>query len=43
VPASEEGKYQAKAFIDMAVQRFVKVRAVLLSFGITILIKDFPG
>jgi ATP:ADP antiporter, AAA family len=41
VPTSEEEKYQAKAFIDMAVQRFAKALAVLMSFGITIVVTDF--
>lgn len=38
VPASLEEKYQAKAFIDMFVQRFAKVIAVCLNLGLVALV-----
>jgi len=36
VPTTREEKYQAKAFIDMFVQRFAKALAVVISLGITV-------
>lgn len=41
VPTTTEEKYQAKAFIDMWVQRFAKAIAVLLGLGATIVFQDF--
>jgi len=41
VPTTTAEKYQAKAFIDMWVQRFAKAMAVLLSLGITVVFQDF--
>ena len=41
VPTTREEKYQAKAFIDMFVQRFAKALAVGLSLGITTLFVGF--
>lgn len=38
VPTSLEEKYQAKAFIDMFVQRFAKVIAVCLNLGLVALV-----
>jgi AAA family ATP:ADP antiporter len=35
VPTSAQEKYQAKAFIDMFVQRFAKAVAVVLGLGVT--------
>lgn len=43
VPTSRDEKYQAKAFIDMFVQRFAKSVAVLLSLGISTWISSFQG
>ncbi len=41
VPTTREEKYQAKAFIDMFVQRFAKALAVGLSLAITTLFEGF--
>ena len=41
VPTSRMEKYQAKAFIDMWVQRFAKAAAVGVSLGVTIVFQDF--
>lgn len=41
VPTTPEEKYQAKAFIDMFVQRFAKAVAVVVSLGMTSIFKDF--
>lgn len=41
VPTSRVEKYQAKAFIDMFVQRFAKALAVGLALLITIIFSDF--
>jgi ATP:ADP antiporter, AAA family len=41
VPTTAEEKYEAKAFIDMWVQRFAKAIAVVLSLGITLWFQDF--
>ena len=41
VPTTRQEKYQAKAFIDMFVQRFAKALAVGLSLGITTLFVGF--
>ena len=41
VPTSEDEKYQAKAFIDMFVQRAAKALAVLLSLGMSAWFGDF--
>jgi AAA family ATP:ADP antiporter len=38
VPTAPEEKYQAKAFIDMFVQRFAKVIAVFLNLGLVALV-----
>ena len=43
VPVSKAEKYQAKAFIDMFVQRFAKAVAVAISLGITLTFKDFSS
>ena len=43
VPTSREEKYKAKAFIDMFVQRFAKVLAVVVSLGITMAFDDFSS
>lgn len=43
VPTSKDEKYQAKAFIDMFVQRFAKAIAVAISLGITMNFKDFSS
>jgi ATP:ADP antiporter, AAA family len=43
VPVSKAEKYQAKAFIDMFVQRFAKAVAVAISLGITMTFKDFSS
>ena len=43
VPTSREAKYQAKAFIDMFVQRFAKAIAVGLSLAITLTLTGFEG
>jgi len=43
VPTTREEKYQAKAFIDMFVQRFAKALAVGLSLGVTTFISGFEG
>jgi AAA family ATP:ADP antiporter len=43
VPTSRVEKYQAKAFIDMFVQRFAKALAVGLSLGITTFLTGFEG
>jgi AAA family ATP:ADP antiporter len=43
VPTTREEKYQAKAFIDMFVQRFAKAVAVLISLGITAWFNDFES
>ena len=39
--ATRQEKYQAKAFIDMFVQRFAKALAVGVSLGITLIFSDF--
>ena len=41
VPTTTAEKYQAKAFIDMWVQRFAKAVAVLASLAITVAFQDF--
>ncbi len=41
VPTSKEEKYKAKAFIDMFVQRFAKVIAIVVTLIITYFFKDF--
>lgn len=41
VPTTTAEKYQAKAFIDMWVQRAAKALAVLLSLAITVVFQDF--
>jgi AAA family ATP:ADP antiporter len=41
VPTSPAEKYQAKAFIDMWVQRFAKAVAVVASLGITLVFSHF--
>lgn len=41
VPTSRAEKYKAKAFIDMFVQRFAKVIAVVVSLTITTIFDDF--
>lgn len=43
VPVSKNEKYQAKAFIDMFVQRFAKSIAVVISLGITMTLTDFSS
>ena len=43
VPATPLEKYQAKAFIDMFVQRFAKALAVGLSLAITTFLTGFEG
>lgn len=43
VPTTRDQKYKAKAFIDMFVQRFAKVIAVVLSLGITTVFRDFSA
>ncbi len=43
VPTTREEKYKAKAFIDMFVQRFAKVLAVIVSLAITMVFKDFSS
>lgn len=43
VPTSPQEKYQAKAFIDMFVQRLAKAIAVVLSLGITALFDHFAS
>jgi AAA family ATP:ADP antiporter len=43
VPTSSEEKYQAKAFIDMFIQRFAKALAVGLSLIITFSFKGFES
>ncbi len=43
VPTSRVEKYQAKAFIDMFVQRFAKALAVGLSLAITTFLTGFEG
>jgi ATP:ADP antiporter, AAA family len=43
VPTTREEKYKAKAFIDMFVQRFAKVLAVVVSLAITGIFKDFSS
>lgn len=43
VPTSQVEKYQAKAFIDMFVQRFAKALAVGLSLAITMTLTGFEG
>ena len=43
VPTTEAEKYRAKAFIDMFVQRFAKAIAVVISLGITFLVKDISS
>lgn len=43
VPTSREEKYQAKAFIDMFVQRLAKAIAVVLSLGITVFFEHFAS
>lgn len=43
VPTTKEEKYQAKAFIDMFVQRFAKAIGVAISLGITMTFKDFSS
>lgn len=43
VPTTREEKYQAKAFIDMFVQRFAKALAVGLSLGVTSFISGIEG
>jgi len=41
VPTTRQEKYNAKAFIDMFVQRFAKVLAIGVSFAITIMFAEF--
>lgn len=41
VPTTKEEKYKAKAFIDMFVQRFAKVLAIVVTLTITAIFKDF--
>lgn len=41
VPTSQDAKYKAKAFIDMFIQRFAKVLAVVLGLVITMIFKQF--
>jgi AAA family ATP:ADP antiporter len=43
VPTTSEEKYQAKAFIDMFVQRFAKAIAVGISLTMAALFPDFEG
>jgi AAA family ATP:ADP antiporter len=43
VPASGDEKYQAKAFIDMFVQRAAKAVAVIISLGASIWLTDFES
>jgi AAA family ATP:ADP antiporter len=43
VPTSRTEKYQAKAFIDVFVQRFAKALAVVLSLGLTLTFASFEG
>ena len=43
VPTTREEKYQAKAFIDMFVQRFAKALAVGLSLSLTATMSSFEG
>jgi len=43
VPTTREEKYQAKAFIDMFVQRFAKALAVGLSLAVTSFISGIEG
>ena len=43
VPTSRLEKYQAKAFIDMFVQRFAKALAVALNLAITTFVAGFSG
>jgi AAA family ATP:ADP antiporter len=41
VPTTPAEKYQAKAFIDMWVQRFAKAMAVVAGLGITVVFQDY--
>ncbi len=43
VPTTKDEKYQAKAFIDMFVQRFAKAIAVGIALTITALFPEFEG
>jgi AAA family ATP:ADP antiporter len=43
VPTSKDEKYKAKAFIDMFVQRFAKVLAIVVSLAITTSFADFSS
>jgi AAA family ATP:ADP antiporter len=43
VPTTRREKYQAKAFIDMFLQRFAKALAVVLSLGITTAFAEFSS
>ena len=43
VPTTRQEKYQAKAFIDMFVQRFAKALAVGVSLAITLAFTDFSS
>jgi ATP:ADP antiporter, AAA family len=42
-PTSRQEKYQAKAFIDMFVQRFAKALAVGVSLAMTAIFDDFSA
>jgi ATP:ADP antiporter, AAA family len=43
VPTTRDEKYKAKAFLDMFVQRFAKVLAVVVTLGITFWFKEFSA
>lgn len=43
VPTSRDEKYKAKAFIDMFVQRFGKVLAVVINLTVTTVFRDFAA
>lgn len=43
VPTTKDEKYKAKAFIDMFVQRFAKVIAIVVSLGITTYFAQFSS
>lgn len=43
VPVARDEKYQAKAFIDMFVQRAAKAVAVLVSLGVSSMLTDFAS
>lgn len=43
VPTTKDEKYKAKAFIDMFVQRFAKVIAIMVSLGITTYFVEFSS